>query len=83
VTLTLPDIDAIDAYIVGGPVVYPRKGVSNVSYDFMTRAIKDNQQFSELIIEFIPYCAVEFKVSVIFDDSIAPEYNTSLSINVL
>jgi hypothetical protein len=80
VSLTIPNIEAVDAYIVDGPKVIPTIYVSNAIYTFKTRAVKNNTKDTELVVEFIPYSKTRVNMAVEFDDSVYSAYDRTFEI---
>ena len=75
VTFYIYDSENVDAYIIGGAVVNPRHLISRMAYDFTTRAVINNDNFTELIVEFIPRRKGTIRMYVKFDESVPDMFN--------
>ena len=85
VSLHIGDSDNISAYIIGGPVVNPRRGLSSIIYDFSSRAVMNNNNFTELFVEFIPHRPGTIRMEVEFelDGNRLDEFKTYHSLRFL
>ena len=75
VSLSISDSEHIDARIVGGPTITPRGVLSaNIIYDFTIRAEKNNKEFFEVYMEFMPHS--EDKIDIYWEiDGVSDNYN--------
>jgi len=85
VSLHIGDSENITAYIIGGPVVNPRRGLSSIIYDFNTRAIKYNDNFTELFVEFIPHKPgpIEMEIEFEFNGKVLDNFKVKHGINFM
>ena len=76
VTLFISNSEHVEAHILGGPSIMPRLLLSTYTiYDFTARGVKDNDQFTEVYVEFIPYEEEKIEIYVEFDDSVPDAYS--------
>jgi hypothetical protein len=66
VTLQIGEIDNITSRIIGGPNVNPTSYQSYTIYKFETRAVNNNDNFTELFVEFIPHRPETIRMEVKF-----------------
>ena len=85
VSLHIGDSDNISAFIIGGPVVHPTPSLGRIIYEFNTRAVRDNDNFTELIVEFIPHRPdiVRMEVHFEFNDERLDDFRTYYGLNFL
>jgi len=75
VTLSIGQSENIDARIIGGPPVNPRRILNDTLYDFTARGARDNDGFTDLFIEFISYGEGRIEMIVEFDNTVPDAYD--------
>ena len=85
ISLYIGDSDNISAYIIGGAVVTPRIYYSYIKYDFTARAVKNNDKFTELFVEFIPHRPgiIEMEVEITHNDNRLDEFKKKHTLDFL
>jgi hypothetical protein len=85
VSLQIGNSNNISSHIIGGSTVNTREGTFGTVYDFTTPAVKNNDNFSELFVEFIPDRPGDIEIYVEFelDGIILEEFKIDYGIKFL
>ena len=75
VTLSIGQSENIDARIIGGPPVNPRRVLADTLYDFTARGISNNDGYTDLFVEFLSFGEGRIEMIVEFDSSVPDAYN--------
>ena len=76
VTLTIPNVQNVDAKYMDGQVITPNyDAVNNVTtYEFIANASRDAAE-SECVFQYIPNSPGSITMTLIFDDNVDPSYD--------